>query len=182
MNKRVVIFVSSVNMVAQVVEHSIFFPPDVFVQVCPLDTPAVRVSLCNIPPFIKDTQLVNKLNKHGSVVSSVTMIPSRGKNNHLKHIMSFRRFVCMTLPRGVTSLNAVLPFKVNGYTYRVFVSTESLVCFECGQYSHLKDSCPNISTGGVTSLADDVHQGATEITVDNVHSICAESPTVDIYL
>ena len=54
MNKRVVIFVSTVNMVAQVVEHGLFFPPDVFVQKCPPDAPAVRVSLSNIPPFIKD--------------------------------------------------------------------------------------------------------------------------------
>uniref|UniRef100_UPI00358FD02D dual specificity protein phosphatase 22-like n=1 Tax=Myxine glutinosa TaxID=7769 RepID=UPI00358FD02D len=33
MNKRVVIFVSTVPMVAQIVEHGLFFAPDVFVQV-----------------------------------------------------------------------------------------------------------------------------------------------------
>ena len=54
MNKHVVVFVSTVNMVAQVVEHELFFPPDAFVQVCPLNTLAVRVSLCNIPPIIKN--------------------------------------------------------------------------------------------------------------------------------
>ena len=43
----------------------------------------------------------------------------------------------------------------------------------------LKDSCPNRSTGGVTSLADDAHHGANEIIVDDVNSMDAESPIVD---
>ena len=60
------------------------------------------------------------------------------------------------------------------------LSLQSLVCFECGQYGHWKDSCPNRSTGGVTtSLADDEQQGATEIIVDNVNCMGAESPIVD---
>ena len=107
------------------------------------------------------------------------MVPLRGKNNCLKHIMSFRRFVYMILPCGVTSLNAVLPFKVEGCTYRVFVSTECLVCFECGQYGHLKDSCLNRSMDGVTSLAGDKQHGATEIIVDNVNNMGTDSPIAD---
>ena len=81
LNKKNVFFVSEVPMVAQVVEHGLFFDPDIYVPFNPLDTPAKKVVISNLPPFVNSDQIVTQLNRHGMVVSPLKMIPFCSQND-----------------------------------------------------------------------------------------------------
>ena len=142
MNKKIVFFVSQVPMVVQVVERGLFFDPDIYVPFPPLDTPAKKVVISNLPPFIKCDQIVSQLKRYGTVVTPLTMIPFRRRNDKFKHIMSFSRIVYMILPPGVSGFQAILPFKIEGHTYMGYANTETLVCYGCGEFGHVKRSCP----------------------------------------
>ena len=61
MNKKIVFFISQVSMVVQVVEHGLFFDPDIYVPFSPLDTPAKILVISNLPPFVKGDQIVTQL-------------------------------------------------------------------------------------------------------------------------
>lgn len=100
----------------------------------------------NVPPFIGNKVIVRELARFGKVVSEVKTDSLGCKNSVLKHVMSFRRQLFMFL----NSLDKLLDvsFRVNdGDTSNMsFASTESLRCFECGEYGHKRLSCPQNKT------------------------------------
>ena len=52
MNKRVVIFVSETKLVHEIVSTGLSTDDGHFVLVSPLDTPAMKVIISNVPPFL----------------------------------------------------------------------------------------------------------------------------------
>lgn len=63
------------------------------------------------------------------------------KSPKLKHVVSHRRQVFMVLKDSTEDLNLSLSFKLDGFNYMVFVSSET-TCFSCGAEEHLIRSCP----------------------------------------
>ena len=48
----------------------------------------------------------------------------------------------MILPPGVSGFEAILPLKIEGHTYMGYANTETLVCYGCSEFGHVKRSCP----------------------------------------
>ncbi|KAG8002322.1 Transposon TX1 uncharacterized 82 kDa protein [Nibea albiflora] len=142
MNGAVVIFLDSLDKVGIVVERGIALR-NTFVQVFPLVNPAKRIIVSNIPPFISDTVLERELSRHGKIVSAMKMLPSGCKSPKLKHVVSFRRQVFMVLTNDEDELNVAMKFKVDGFDYTIFATTETMKCFGCGQEGHLVRNCPD---------------------------------------
>lgn len=93
MNSAVVIFVEKVNQVVQsgvVIQGS-------FTPVLSLVSPARRIHISNVPPFIQSEALEKELARHGQLFSPIELIPLSCKSPHLKHVVSFRRPVLMIL-------------------------------------------------------------------------------------
>ena len=86
MNGAVVIFVDSVAKANKVVETGIVVN-DSFVSVSPLTTPAAKVTISNIPPFIGDELLIRELSRHGKVVSAIRKLPSGFKSPLMRHVV-----------------------------------------------------------------------------------------------
>ena len=146
MNKKFVVFVSEEHMVATVVEHGLFIEPNTYLSMFALQAPTVKVNNNNIPPFIRNQDLCNQLNKFGKVVSRISMVPMRHVSDKFKHVMSFKRVVYMILPENGKTLNVVLSVKIDGFEYKMFASSEVMTCFGCGAYGHVKSVCPNAVT------------------------------------
>ena len=85
----VVIFVDSVAKANKVVVK------DSFVSVSPLTTPATRVTISNIPPFIGEEVLIRELSRHGEIVSAIRKLPSGFKSPLMIHVVGYRRQVHM---------------------------------------------------------------------------------------
>src|SRR4029434_5446957 len=107
MNNAVVLFLRTTEMANEVVESGVSIN-GVFTSVLPLSTPSKRVTLSNVPPFIKDEVLLQTLSRHGKVVSQIKNIPIASKSPLLKHVMSFRRFVYMVLKDNKDELDLTL--------------------------------------------------------------------------
>ena len=90
------IFVDSVTKANKVVETGIVVN-DSYVSGSPLSTPAARVTISNIPPFIGDEVLIRELSRHGKIVSAIRKLPSGFKSPLMKHVVGYRRQVHMIL-------------------------------------------------------------------------------------
>lgn len=141
MNGAVVVFVKTIELANQLVETGVDIG-GIFAQVLPLSTPSKRVTLANVPPFIKNEVLVEMLSRYGKLVSTIKMIPIGGKSSLLKHVVSFRRYVYMILKDNVEDLDLTLNFRHEDFNYVIFATTNTMKCFGCGENGHLVRDCP----------------------------------------
>ncbi|KAF0039235.1 hypothetical protein F2P81_007470 [Scophthalmus maximus] len=125
MNGAVLVFVDSVEKANTVVESGIVIN-DTFVSVTPLTTPATKVTVSNIPPFIRDEVLQRELCRYGKIVSPFRKLPSGCKSLLLRHVVSHRRRVLMILNKKDEELNLVFRLKVGIVTNDTFVSVTPL--------------------------------------------------------
>uniref|UniRef100_A0A674NZQ4 CCHC-type domain-containing protein n=1 Tax=Takifugu rubripes TaxID=31033 RepID=A0A674NZQ4_TAKRU len=111
--------------------------------VFPLSNPARSVVVSNVPPFIKNEMLLKELSRHGRIVSPMRYFVLGVKSPLLRHVVSFRRHVVMVFNNNEKELKLALCFRVDGFDYTVYVTTESQKCFGCGEEGHLVRSCPH---------------------------------------
>jgi len=128
---------------------------DTFTPVIPLVQPARKVTLSNVPPFIKDDILLTELSRHGKVVSQMKKIPLGCKSPLLKHVVCFRRQVHMILKNETDELSVALKFKIDGFDYIVFVSSETMKCFGCRREGHIRGACPEKTDTADAGTAED---------------------------
>ena len=141
MNGGVVIFVDEVEKANTVVANGVVIK-DTFVSVMPLATPATKVLLSNIPPFISDQLIVKELARFGKVVSPVKRLASGCKSPELKHVVSHRRMLFMILNDRTREMNITFKLTVDGFDYTLYATTDKMKCFGCGEENHLIRSCP----------------------------------------
>ena len=141
MNGTIVMFLDNTAKVSEVVETGVVIH-DTFNPVLPLVNPATRVMISNAPPFIKNETLAKELSRYGQIVSQIKMVSLGSKSPKLRHVVSHRRQVFMVLRDNTKEINLSFTFKIEGFNYMVFVSSEAMKCFECGEEGHLARSCP----------------------------------------
>uniref|UniRef100_G3N7E2 CCHC-type domain-containing protein n=1 Tax=Gasterosteus aculeatus TaxID=69293 RepID=G3N7E2_GASAC len=147
MNNAVVMFMDSVDKANMVVEKEIVVN-ETFVPVLPLATPATRVTVSNVPPFIRDEMLTRELSRHGMVVSPINKMSSGLKSPLLRHVVSHTRTLYMILNKKNEDLNVVFKLRVDGFDYVVFVNSDSTKCYRCGREGHLSRTCPEKTSTG----------------------------------
>ncbi len=139
MNNAIVVFVKTVDLANQLVESGVVIN-GIFTPVLPLSTPSKRVTLSNVPPFLSNEVLTGMLSRYGKLVSPLKMIPIGCKSPLLKHVVSFRRYVYMILKDNLDDLD--LNFRQEEFNYIIFVTTNNMKCFACGETGHLIRACP----------------------------------------
>ncbi len=168
MNNAFVLFLNSVEKANEVVEKGVVIG-GLFTLVLPLSTPAKKVTLSNVPPFITDEMLNKELSRFGKIVSPMKKITLGSKSDLIKHVVSFRRFIYMILKDNRTELNLNLKLRVDDFDYTVFVSTDGMQCFGCGKTGHLVRVCPDKSgTNAQDASCENGVQVRDEGTTDNV--------------
>jgi len=156
MNNSIVLFLNTVEKANEVVDKGINIR-GLFTPVLPLSTPAKKVTISNVPPFIKDEMLMKELSRFGKLIAPIKKIAIGCKSGLVKHVVSFRRFTFMILNGNRTDLDVNFKFKVDDFDYTVFVTTDTMRCFGCGKSGHLIRACPENSAQG--SEQNDAVQG-----------------------
>ncbi|KAK3554320.1 hypothetical protein QTP70_020809, partial [Hemibagrus guttatus] len=142
MNSAIVVFLNDVEKVRKLTQNGIVGNNET-ILVSPLSSPAKKVMLSNVPPFISDEAISKELSRYGRMVSPIKKIPLGCKSPLVKHLVSFRRMVFMVFKEGVGELNVVFKFTVDDFDYNIFVSSDTdIKCFKCGQTGHLARACP----------------------------------------
>lgn len=93
------------------------------------------------------------------------------KSPLLKHVISFRWQVFMVLKSEMEELNVAFKFKIDGFDYVVFASSETMKCFTCGEEGHSRSLCPEKTEDASANTAeavDDVVRVAEHEQVKNV--------------
>ncbi|KAF7690682.1 ubiquitin-conjugating enzyme E2 variant 3 isoform X3, partial [Silurus meridionalis] len=136
MNSVVVVFLNSIEKVNKLFQKGIVINNEC-VLVSPLSSPDKKVLLLNVPAFISDEVIVKERLGTEETVSPIKKIPLGCKSPLIKHLVYFR-MVFMVLNEGVEELNVVFKFRIYGFDYNIFVSTDSEIkCFKCGLIGHL---------------------------------------------
>lgn len=161
MNSAIVIFFNTIEKANEVVQRGIIMD-GVLTPVLPLSLPSKRVTLSNVPPFISDVVLTQALSRYGKLVSSIKKIPIGRVSPLLKHVVSFRRSVYMVVNNDA-DLDLVLNFRVDDFDYVVFITTDKIKCFGCGNFGHLVRACPSKQVEDDSRSAD--AEGAANGTV-----------------
>ena len=148
-------------------------------------TPAMRVIISNVPPFISHDKIMSVLSRYGKMVSRMSTIPLGYRNECVRHVMSFRRQVYMVLPdRGEdTGLN--ISFKINfeDINYQIYTSSAILTCFQFGAFRHLKCFCPKASctrcgkTGHTNAGYREEVTGPLPVNVPNEKEVTVSPPS-----
>ena len=138
-NGRIAIYLSSREAVIDAVQQGLEYG-DSFLELTPLVRPTTRLTLSNVYPEIPNSILVSNISSFCKVVSQIRPIPLGFKNKELTHIMSFRRQVQVLFNPNVTPPDHI-NFSYCNVNYRVFLSTESVRCFNCGEFGHISRSC-----------------------------------------
>lgn len=171
MNKAVVFFLSEIQMVDTLIECGLIIK-NTFMPVLPLSCPTKKVVISNVPPFVKSEKLEEILQRYGKLMGSIKMIPLGCKNAELKHVMSFRRQAFMILNSKSEALNLSVKLNIDGKDYTIFISSETMKCFVCGGFGHVRQTCP--IKNGVNANNSEVAASAEE----NSQAIGNEQETV----
>lgn len=161
MNKAIVFFLNESGMVDDLIENGLIIK-DQFVPVLPLSSPSKKVVLSNVPPFFSNDKLEQLLQRYGKIVSPIKMIPLGCKNPEIKHVMSFRRQVFMILNSQSDPLDLSVKLSIDAKDYTIFISSESMRCFVCGDYGHVRQTCPNRDRPAGPEAAPAVDAGSSE--------------------
>lgn len=142
MNNAIVVFLDTVEKAREVIASGIVVN-DTLTPVLPLSSPATKVIISNVPPFISDSVIESNLTRYGRLVSSIRKIPLGCKSPLLKHVVSFRRQVFMVLNEDSEDLDLTMKIKVSGFDYTVFATSDSVLrCFFCHVSGHVVRDCP----------------------------------------
>ena len=125
-----------------------------FTPVTPLIHPARKITLSNVPPFIKDELITAELARYGHPVSQMRKIPLGCKSPLLKHVVCFIRQVYMILKNSIDEVNVAFKFRIDDFDYLVFATSDSMRCFGCGQEGHLRRSCPEKAEEGPSQASN----------------------------
>uniref|UniRef100_A0A8C1PNE0 CCHC-type domain-containing protein n=1 Tax=Cyprinus carpio TaxID=7962 RepID=A0A8C1PNE0_CYPCA len=136
--------------------------------------PSKKVVLSNVPPFIKDETLKVKLERYGKVTAPIRMIPLGLKNPDMKHIMSFRRFTYLIPNAQYDPLEVAIKISIEGKDYTIFISTEQMRCYGCGEHGHVRQTCPR-SDNHAGEGSSNVQQRAEISDVSQSENACSQS-------
>lgn len=126
-----------------------------------LITPAKRIILSGIMPYIPDTEIENILKQNGlQIVSAVTHLKIANKDDEYSHILSFRRQVFIVPPES-----GEIPYSIEliyeNEKFRVYLESDKLICYKCKSEGHMAMTCHNLS------LPQNHVQDRLEINVSN---------------
>lgn len=147
-NNRICIFLSSTRIVDELMRaHTTIKVIDTEVPIRRLINPAKRIIISNVVPSIPHEVVEDALKSLGlKLVSPVTYLRAGMPDEGFNHLLSFRRQVYISPPQDDnTNLHTSVLVFFNDTRYRIFLSTDDLVCFVCKKPGHIANKCTSIN-------------------------------------
>lgn len=144
-NNRFCIFLKDVSSVDMLMLNRNFIKIDgVDIPMRRLVTPAKRIILSGVMPFVSDEAIENLLKANGlQVVSPVTHLKISQGDDEYSHILSFRRQVFIVPPES-GELPASFDLEYQQENLRIFLESEKIICYKCKNDGHIARFCQNL--------------------------------------
>lgn len=141
-NNRICLYFSTKDVADKFIdEHAGVNINNVFIPARKLMMPAKRIIISNIPPFIPDHIVEDRLHSLNiRILSPISYIGAGIGIEKLKHVLSFRRQVFISPDNEFPS--SVL-IKFGEEEFRIFLSDEKITCFRCKAVGHIASKCTN---------------------------------------
>lgn len=146
-NNRICIFLASKPLVDKLLqEHDAINVNGVEVGIRRLITPAQRIIISNVCPSIPHEFLEGILKSNGlKLVSPINYLRAGVPNEQLAHILSFRRQVYISPPENNETIPNSLIINYQDTSFRIYLSTDELKCFQCKQAGHIAKNCVSVN-------------------------------------
>lgn len=143
-NKRICLFLKSLQFVDKIVnEHRIISIKDKEISVRRLVSPATRLIISNVYPYIPHEIVENELRGIGiKTVSPMSCIKASIVGEEYSHIKSFRRQIYIMPTESELPSSIMITFK--NTNYRIYLSDDNLRCYICKTPGHIARRCPNL--------------------------------------
>lgn len=162
---RVIIYLASTEIVNGFQETHGGFPfGENFIRTRRLKSPAKKIILSNVSPEIPNSELekvlTSKLNL--SLASPINLLRAFPKDDLFSHIICWRRQVYIQTSEEKPSLPSFVSFEYADHTYRIYINSDELTCFKCGNRGHKAEDCQDEPEAGVNnSMQPIIHAGMT---------------------
>ena len=131
------------------------------ISISPLVRQTTRLVFSNVYPEIPDHILEENISDFCNIVSPIRSIPIGMKEN-LAHVLSFRRQVHVFIEPNI-NIPGHINIAYGGGNYRVFLSTDFVKCFACGEHGHTRRNCKKQKTAASDDSEDDGSQDENPI-------------------
>ncbi len=143
-NNKVIVFLSSPNLVESVIEqHKGFTLNNTWVKLNRLKPAATKLILSNVSPMVSNAVLESHIvQKYGlKLASSVSLLRVSPSDELFSHVISFRRQVYIHDRPEKINLPPSFVLDHNGTPNRIFVTTNENTCFICHSRDHKAEDC-----------------------------------------
>lgn len=180
-NNRICLYLSNPQAVDTIINnHSKMTINNKEISIRRLISPARRLIISNVCPSVPHTLIEAALKRIGlQLVSPLSFMRAGILGEEYSHILSFRRQVYVK-PDDDIDLPSSLVLKFEETSYRIFLTYDNMVCFQCKQPGHIARHCPGQNIGN-----DEVSQTRQNLTAEKKitdNLIALSPPTEDVDL
>ena len=144
---RIIIFLASIDIVNRFQsEHGGFQLGNLSIKTKKLKTPAIKVIISNVSPTIPNSVLETYLTTtYGlQLVSPIAVLRVSPSDDIFSHVISWRRQVYIHPNTDKTKIPTSFQLTYAERSYRIFLTTDSLLCFKCNSKGHKAEDCSKI--------------------------------------
>ncbi|CAI6372336.1 unnamed protein product [Macrosiphum euphorbiae] len=143
-NRFCIFFNSQAAMENLLKTHSSIYVNEIEISIRRLINGSKRTILSNVYPNIPNQPILNTLHEAGIKTSSqISHMKAGFATEQFSHILSFRRQVYISQD-SVSKLPSSITVTVENTTFRIFITDDTVTCFQCHKTGHFSSQCKNI--------------------------------------
>lgn len=124
--------------------HSSIYVNEIKIPIRRLINSSKRIILSNVCPTIPNQLIIEAFNSLGiKTISPITHMKASFSTEQFSHILSFRRQVYINQD-SIPKIPSSITVTVEDATFRIFITDDTVTCFQCHQTGHFSNQCKNI--------------------------------------
>ena len=144
-NNRFCIFFNSQAVMENLLKtHCSIYVNDIEIPIRRLINASKRIILSNVYPTIPNQLILNALHEVGiKTTSHISHMKAGFATDQFAHILSFRRQVYINQD-SMSKLPSSITVTVENTTFRIFITDDTVTCFQCHKTGHFSSQCKNV--------------------------------------
>lgn len=177
-NNRICVYLDSKNSVNKLLAiHNNIEIKNKILSIRPLIIPTQRIIISNVPPIVPH-YIIEEIFKKNNIrlCSKISFLRAGLTDAEFSHILSFRRQIYVNVDDAKLIPESFM-VSFEDTNYRLFATSDKLICFICKNDGHIAKNCPNTPEENNSSQSSDIYA----INTNSQNPEAASSQLSDIY-